>query len=164
LLTAIRKRFTLTFLSQTEYFTLQGLNFITMFNNFPWLKQIWNFKKKRNCLLWLFSSYGHFLPDSEFPLLRMKEPVSLQVWTKQNWWCISKSNLRPTLEIYALRPPFLYKFTVIWHHAFGPCAQLIAFSLRFGCAQCHAINFFEIHPGFKQGLRLWDRTVLFNKM
>ena len=26
-----------------------------------------------------FFSYGHFLPDDEFPLLRMKEPVTVQV-------------------------------------------------------------------------------------
>jgi hypothetical protein len=47
---------------------------------------------------------------------------------------VSKNNLRTMLEICALRPSFLHKFTQIWHHALSPCAQLIAFSPRFGCA------------------------------
>jgi hypothetical protein len=35
------------------------------------------------------------------------------------------------LEIWALRPSFLNKFTLVWHHAFAPCAQLFKFSPRF---------------------------------
>jgi hypothetical protein len=49
---------------------------------------------------------------------------------------ISYSNLCHTREICALCPSVLHKFTLIWHHEYGPCAQLIAFSPRFGCALC----------------------------
>jgi hypothetical protein len=38
------------------------------------------------------------------------------------------------LEICALRQSFFQKFTLIWHHAFASCAQLIAFSPIFRCA------------------------------
>jgi hypothetical protein len=31
------------------------------------------------------------------------------------------------LEICTLRPSFLHKFTLIWHHAFAPSAQLATF-------------------------------------
>jgi hypothetical protein len=58
--------------------------------------------------------------------------LSLSQNAYQGW--ISYSNLRPILEICALRPSFLHKFTLIWHHVFGPCAPLIAFCLRFGWA------------------------------
>jgi hypothetical protein len=47
----------------------------------------------------------------------------------QGW--ISWSNLRPTLEICALRPFFLNIFNLIWHLAFAPCAQLFALPPRF---------------------------------
>jgi hypothetical protein len=33
----------------------------------------------------------------------------------------------------ALHPSFFQKYTLKWHHAFVPCAQLIAFHPRFGC-------------------------------
>jgi hypothetical protein len=49
----------------------------------------------------------------------------------------------PLLEICALCPFFLHKFTLIW-----PCNQLNAFSPRFGCdyALHSVLNFYEIHP------------------
>jgi hypothetical protein len=52
-----------------------------------------------------------------------------------------------TLEICALRPSFLHKFTLIWHHAFVTCAQLIAFFPRFRSTLCFTpcVQLFEIH-------------------
>jgi hypothetical protein len=41
------------------------------------------------------------------------------------------NHLGPTLKICALHPSFLNKFTLIWHHAFAPCAQFFAVSPRF---------------------------------
>jgi hypothetical protein len=51
-------------------------------------------------------------------------------------------NLRPLLEIYPLRQSLLHTFTLIWHHAFAPCAQLIAFPPKFR----PWVQLYEIHP------------------
>jgi hypothetical protein len=64
----------------------------------------------------------------------------------QGW--ISYNNICPTPEICSLRPSFLYKFTLIWHHAFAPCAQLI-FSQIWVRSTLYAIHptFMKSTPG-----------------
>jgi hypothetical protein len=47
-------------------------------------------------------------------------------------------------------PIFLNKFTIIWHHAFAPCAQLFAFSPRvWVCSTLYALRptFMKSTPG-----------------
>jgi hypothetical protein len=59
----------------------------------------------------------------------------------------------PTLEICALHPSFLYKFTLIWHYVFAPCAQFFAFSPRFWLrSTLYALRptFMKSTPGVKE--------------
>jgi hypothetical protein len=52
----------------------------------------------------------------------------------QTWGGFHKAIYAFMLKIYALRPSFLHKNILIWNYVLGPCAQLIVFSPRFGCA------------------------------
>jgi hypothetical protein len=73
-------------------------------------------------------------PYADNTWLRSFACFNLQRWNlvfKCDLLRISQSNLPPTLEICALRPSFLNKFTLIWHLAFAPCAQLLVLSPRF---------------------------------
>jgi hypothetical protein len=40
-------------------------------------------------------------------------------------------------------------FTLIWHHAVGPCAQLMAYYSKIWLALRHAPYFYEFHPSSK---------------
>jgi hypothetical protein len=77
-----------------------------------------------------------------FKVIDMAVCVSL---LNKGW--ISKSNLCPTLEICALGPSFLRKFTLTWHHEFAPCAQLIVCSPRFGCVYTLRLTFMKSTQG-----------------
>ncbi len=48
----------------------------------------------------------------------------------------------------ALRPSFLPKVTLIWHHLFATCPQIIAYLRDFGALYPlrFAPNFYEIQP------------------
>jgi hypothetical protein len=62
------------------------------------------------------------------------------------------------LRFCALHPSFLHKFTLIWHHAFAPCTQLIAFFQDLGalCALRRAPKFDEIHLKSEKHPRVFE--------
>jgi hypothetical protein len=62
-------------------------------------------------------------------------------------WVDFINNFHPALNIYALRSSFVHKFTLIWHNAFAPCAQFIAFFPDLGAlyAFYRGPNFNDIH-------------------
>jgi hypothetical protein len=45
----------------------------------------------------------------------------------------ARGGFHKTINALHLKLTLLHKCTPVWHHAFGPCTQLIAFSPRLGC-------------------------------
>jgi hypothetical protein len=104
------------------YFQRTSINLVWHSNHGWW--EAWLRALPR--LLQIFSEIRHFIKI----VLKIFFITNMIITENVSW-----GGFYITLEICALRSSFLHKFTIIWHHAFAPCAQLIALSSRFGWAQ-----------------------------
>jgi hypothetical protein len=125
----------------------------------------WQMGLEKRCILFLLEAFYCFIAN-KMEYQKMEFNRRLLLTSRVNFsdrliighlgW-ISKRNLHHMLEICTLRPSFLHKCSLIWHHAFGLCTQLVTFFPVLGAlyVSCRRPNCYEIPP--------WSQSILSSK-